>query len=185
MGIVNDANPRIHLLIIHSVLMNTEMFVDHDFNNLFSTLLQHVLELLHDPEARTHSLSYVKSILSVMSDCLSRMSSLPEDTALLDLWSFLWSFVDPTLSRLLLDFFSRNITVITPSLLLSFLSLSIHSPFFTEVGFASPTQRQCEFEYWCCACRIWKGLNSKEQRLSNNAITDWKGFVAQSESCEL
>lgn len=132
-AVVNGSNTRIHLLLIHAILLNLEEEVEYDFSNLFITLLQHVIGLIQNPTTLTPS-SSIQSMLSVMGDCLSRMGFMPHNEELITLWSSLWTPVDSTLIILLVDFFNRNLSLMSHSLYPSFLNNALREPSFVHVA---------------------------------------------------
>ena len=132
-AVVNNTNPRIHLLLIHAILVSLEQAVDYDFSDLFVTLLQHVLALLRSAATVAPS-SSIQSMLSVMGDCLARMSFMPQNKELVALWTALWTTADATLAALLVDFFDKNLPLLDHSLYSSFLTAALLEPSFVRVA---------------------------------------------------
>lgn len=132
-AVVNNTNPRIHLLLIHAILVSLEQAVDYDFSDLFVALLQHVLALLRSAATVAPS-SSIQSMLSVMGDCLARMSFMPQNKELVALWTALWTTADATLAALLVDFFDKNLPLLDHSLYSSFLTAALLEPSFVRVA---------------------------------------------------
>ena len=151
-AVVNNTNPRIHLLLIHAILVSLEQAVDYDFSDLFVALLQHVLALLRSAATVAPS-SSIQSMLSVMGDCLARMSFMPQNKELVALWTALWTTADATLAALLVDFFDKNLPLLDHSLYSSFLTAALLEPSFVRVALEVWLNASASWTYGC-ACAV-------------------------------